>query len=245
MGAISQRPLFDVTLPSVPTHEAMVELIPRIVKYVGLASVPIIVSTSLLAILNIAAIAGTEWLALPILLMLFFGVGIFFTVCAVLNRTLDIVNDLHTEWKMNTSVQREVALSRVLEVTINGSKNNVSIGASQTNNSLNVGNETPAQFQIKFLRHLQEFDRTAQIRGYERSNYLLDAGASSNYKYTCDGETMSRVEYDGFMNLLKQTGRVKGRRKGRTGDVDTETKLINAPPDGDPDYVSPKRLVGD
>ncbi len=88
--------------------------------------------------------------------------------------------------------------------------------------------ETPAETRGKFLRHVEEFHRRAQVVGLARSEWLKADGARENYRFVSDGETLTREEYEDIIKALE----VRGRRQGRTGElaVSLENRLAHAQP---------------
>lgn len=225
--AIPRVPFVEIALPDVPTHDAFIQLVPRIIKYIGMASLPFIVSASLLAFLDSAAIAGTTWLTIPLILFMALGVGIFVIVCMVLSRACGVLDELHEQWKADLEARREIERAKVLTLTVKGSNNSVNIDSPTTTNQAVVIESPDA---VRFVKHFREFiQRAAFIKsqndgeGTERRHYLHSDGAVRDYQFD-DGTTITRPEYEMLIEMLRSAGQLPGRKQGTTGRL---TKTIN------------------
>ena len=218
---------FDIALPDHSPHDEYLRLALKVVGVGSLAALPMLVASEALVLVGEKALPA--FLAIPATLTFAASTITFAVSVRLIVKSRSALDALYAEWTAWQSVNRECALTRAsLEINVVGRGNKVTVN-QPTQNNLNLGSpETPAETRIKFLRHVEEFFRRAQVTGAERSQWLAADGAPENYRFAGDGEALSRAEYEDILKVLIAAGKVIGRRKGRSGD--TAEEPVGIPP---------------
>ncbi len=205
-----------VVTPTRPLHFEYVRLAVCIVGVALLATLPIAFSLAMFTVFPSFLFAAFA------IASLFAGVP----VVVLLRKAEDALDWYQIQAEKNMDTNRQVILARAdVDITINGNRNRITVGDTQTNNALMLGsslNETRAEF----IRHYCEIIERAQFNksiggcktGFEARLLLKNVpGGVGDYVFR-DGKPITRSEYDQLMEFADKQGDAPvGRRRGSAG----------------------------
>lgn len=176
------------------------------------------------------------------------GLLVFRIAFGTFLKARQVIANIYDEWVEERIAARELADKKLaLELNIKGNNNTVSVGAT-TNQAVIVSSPD----NERLVKHFREWvQRAAFIKkqrdgeGIERRHYLRCDGAVRDYQFVCDGTTITRPEYEMFIEMLRATGQVPDRKQGTPGHVPKMIELaaVSQPTQPNPTNV-PSGAVG-
>lgn len=150
---------------------------------------------------------------------------IFWGALSVLNDARHSNNTRAYQWKLDKQHLRALSKAQLdlerekTQIEVRVGKGGTAQFGDISNTQTNIVNlDMTAVALMAYAGHFEEFVRALSVRGAERSEYLMEAGAPQDFQFA-DGKRMTRGEYNFHRRLALTTGMIAGTGKGRKSRV--------------------------